>query len=237
MLGALLFSLSIFIFIIIAAYFLIKSRVKECLKTYESKISKCRNIKNKPLMVIGPSGSGKDTLMNKLITKYPKKFTKCISYTTRLPRENEKEAINYHFISKQKFNELDQKGEIIGKFEKYDNMYGTSKKEIIQTLSTDRIVYFDYNIETAIKTFKEGKLEFNYIAILPPNIEILAKRLRDRATEDENSFKKRMDYAKNEIELIKNSEFINYIVINDVLEKSSIEFESNVKQLYPNFFI
>ncbi len=238
MLSILLFSLSIFLFIILAVFFLIRSRKRKSIERYESisEASKGSRINIKALMIIGPSGVGKDSFMEILIGKYPTIFAKCISYTTRSPRVNEKEGINYYYISKEKFNELDKKGDIIGKFEKYNNLYGTSKQIISQILGNDKIVYFDYNIETAIKTFEEGKLEFNYIAILPPSIEELRKRLRKRGTEDENAIQKRIDFAKKEVELINNCKFLNYVVINDKLDRSAIEFELKLKELYPLFF-
>ena len=187
-------------------------------------------------MIIGPSGVGKDTFMQKIINKYPNIFIKCVSSTTRLPRENEKEGINYYFINKEKFEEMDKNGEIIGKFEKYGNLYGTSKYQLEKISSNENIVYFDYNIETAIKTFKEKKVDFNYIALLPPDIKELEKRLRKRGTDNEDSIRKRIKYAQKEIELINESKFLNYVIKNDELEKSFNDFENGIKTLYFHLF-
>ena len=193
----------ILILIIYISYLCIKYSKN---KSIDENIQKTNHInskyKNKPLMIIGPSGVGKDTFMQKIINKYPNIFIKCVSSTTRLPRENEKEGINYFFISKEKFQNMDKNGEIIGKFEKYGNLYGTSKYQLEKISSSKNIVYFDYNIETAIKTFKEKKVDFNYIALLPPNIRELEKRLRKRGTDNEDSIRKRINYAQKEIELI-----------------------------------
>ena len=101
-------------------------------------------------------------------------------------------------------------------------------------LAKDEIIYFDYNIETAIKMFNEKKIEFNYIALLPPSIEELEKRLKNRNTDDEESIKKRIAYAKKEIELIKENKFINYVIVNDIFEKSFKEFENCFAKLYSN---
>ena len=227
----------ILILIIYASYLYIKY-VKN--KTINENIPKTNHIspknKNKPLMIIGPSGVGKDTFMNKIINKYPKIFIKCVSCTTRLPRENEKKGINYFFISKSKFEEMDKKGEIIGKFEKYGNLYGTSKYQLEKISSNENIVYFDYNIETAIKTFKEKKVDFNYIALLPPEINELEKRLRKRGTDNEDAIQKRINYAVKEIELINESKFLNFVINNGDLDRSFNEFEKCVKILYSHLF-
>ena len=227
----------ILILIIYISYLYIKY-IKN--KSIDENIQKTNHInsknKNKPLMIIGPSGVGKDTFMQKIINKYPNIFIKCVSSTTRLPRENEKEGINYYFINKEKFEEMDKNGEIIGKFEKYGNLYGTSKYQLEKISSNENIVYFDYNIETAIKTFKEKKVDFNYIALLPPDIKELEKRLRKRGTDNEDSIRKRINYAQKEIELINESKFLNYVIKNDELEKSFNDFENGIKTLYFHLF-
>lgn len=232
MISELFLSFLFVIIFILFIYFLIRTRTIERVERFEHK-----ERRTKPFMIIGPSGVGKDTLMRILINKYPTIFTKCVSCTTRAPREGEKEGINYYYITKERFYELEQSGDIIGRFEKYDNLYGTSRQEVDRNLDNDKIVYFDYNIETANNIFKEGNIEFNYIAILPPSIEELGNRLRMRNSEDESSLQQRLAYAKKEVELIKNSKFINYVIINDDIDRASSELESKVKVLYPNFFI
>ena len=131
---------------------------------------------------------------------------------------------------------MDKKGEIIGKFEKYGNLYGTSKNQLEKISSKENIVYFDYNIETAIKTFKEQKVDFNYIALLPPDINELEKRLRKRGTDNEEAIQKRINYAVKEIELINESKFLNFVINNGDLDKSFNEFEKCVKILYSHLF-
>ena len=222
--------------IVLFSFFYIKKKKNKIVQEYISKTEKTK-IKNKPLMIIGPSGVGKDTLRSMLIKKYPKHFIKCVSCTTRKPRKNEKNGINYYFISQQKFKELEKNGQIIGKFQKYDILYGTSKEVLNNTLTDDKIVYFDYNIETAINIFNENNIEFNYIAFLPPSIEELENRLIERGTESKDEIKKRMDYAKIEIDLINKSKFLNYIIKNDDLDNTFNEFEFCIKQLYKDLFI
>ena len=223
------------VLIIIFSIIYIKHKKKMLIQNY-LKNNKTRRFVNKPLMIIGPSGVGKDTFMQILIDKYPNLFIKCVSCTTRLPRKNEKDGINYYFISKEEFNELDEKAEIIGRFEKYNNLYGTSKEKLKNVLSNNKIVYFDYNIETAINTFNKKIIEFNYIALLPPSIQELENRLRNRKTEDEEAIQKRISYARKEIELINSSKFINFVIKNEDLVKACNEFELSIKKLYCHLF-
>ena len=229
-------SLLFLICVILISYTYIKYLKRKLFNKYISETDQRNNKNNKPLMIIGPSGVGKDTFMQKIISKYPNIFLKCVSCTTRSPRENEKDGVNYFFITKNKFEELDKKGEIIGKFEKYGNLYGTSKFTLDKISSREKIVYFDYNIETALKTFKQGKVDFNYIALLPPNIQELEKRLRERKTDSDDSINKRINYAKKEIQLINSSKFLNFVIINGDLDTSFNEFEKCVKILYAHLF-
>ena len=229
-------SLLFLICVILISYTYIKYLKRKLFNKYISETAQKNNKNNKPLMIIGPSGVGKDTFMQKIISKYPNIFLKCVSCTTRFPRENEKDGVNYFFITKNKFEELDKKGEIIGKFEKYGNLYGTSKFTLDKISSREKIVYFDYNIETAIKTFNQGKVDFNYIALLPPNIQELEKRLRERKTDSDDSINKRINYAKKEIQLINTSKFLNFVIINGDLDTSFNEFEKCVKILYAHLF-
>ena len=229
-------SLLFLICVILISYTYIKYLKRKLFNKYISETDQKNNKNNKPLMIIGPSGVGKDTFMQKIISKYPNIFLKCVSCTTRSPRENEKDGVNYFFITKNKFEELDKKGEIIGKFEKYGNLYGTSKFTLDKISSREKIVYFDYNIETALKTFKQGKVDFNYIALLPPNIQELEKRLRERKTDSDDSINKRINYAKKEIQLINTSKFLNFVIINGDLDTSFNEFEKCVKILYAHLF-
>ena len=231
-----LLSSLIILFLVLFSLYYIKLRNKKIIQSYLSQYSQEKNFKNKPLMILGPSGVGKDTFMQMIIDKYPEIFTKCVSCTTRPKRKNEKEGINYYFITKEKFNELDKNGQILGKFEKYGISYGTSKKILKDMLENDKIVYFDYNIETAIKTFNDKSIEFNYIALLPPTMKELADRLRKRGTDNEESIRKRLKYAQKEIELINESKFLNYVIINNELLLSFYEFEMCIKKLYCHFF-
>ena len=201
----------------------------------ENDFEKSKSV-NKPLMIIGPSGVGKDSIMSMFKKKYPNLITKCVSNTTRAKRDGEIEGVNYHYISKEKFAELESKNELFGIFKNYDNCYGVSKTVLKNTLTNSKIVYFDLNIKTAEEISKDDDLDFNYIALLPPNISELKNRLVKRNTENAQSLQKRLDYASIEIEKINNADFLNYKIVNKSLEETFNKFEKYVKDLYPRLF-
>ena len=191
---------------------------------------------NKPLMIIGPSGVGKDSIMSRFKEKYPNLIDKCVSYTTRAKRNGEIEGRNYYYISKEEFEELESKNELIGVFKHYGNCYGLSKSVLKNRLSNDKIVYLDFNITTAEETAKNSNLDINYIALLPPSIDILKDRLVKRNTEDAQKLQKRLEFAPIEIEKIKAAKFLNRKIINDNIDETFEEFEECVKELYPSLF-
>jgi len=86
--------------------------------------------KHKPIIIAGPSGVGKGTLIAKLTEKYPSSFGFSVSYTTRDPRPGEVDGVNYNFITKDKFKEMIEAGDFIEYFEVHTNFYGTAKQGI-----------------------------------------------------------------------------------------------------------
>ena len=84
----------------------------------------------RPIIVLGPSGVGKSTMINALTEKYPDKFGFSVSHTTRQPRAGEEHGVNYFFVTKDEFQAMTDANEFIEWFEVHGNMYGTSKAQI-----------------------------------------------------------------------------------------------------------
>lgn len=189
--------------------------------------------KNKVLVVVGPSGVGKDTLMNKLFERHPNNFQKAVTHTTRGMREGEEEGKNYYYVSKEEFEKLKDEGGFVETNFYNNNYYGTSKKELNKAAEIDKIMYFviDVNGATAIN---DQKIPANFIAFLPPSVEVLRERLSKRNTESEEVIKGRIETAEAEIPKIEGSAFFNYKIINDDMERAVNELEEKVKILYPN---
>ena len=188
--------------------------------------------KNKILIIVGPSGVGKDTLMQKVFDKHPGFFKKGVTHTSRKIREGEKEGFNYYYVTKEEFLKLDAEGGLVEHNFYNGNYYGLSKMELEKGLKGEKILYAIIDINGA-NSVHNLKIPANFIGILPPSEEILEKRLRGRGTESEEVIKGRLDIAKVEVKKIKETEFFNYRVINDDLNKAVLDMEEKLKTLYP----
>lgn len=171
------------------------------------------NNKGKLILFSGPSGVGKDTLLEVLYDKMPD-LIHSVSATTRKIRDNEVNGKDYYFISKEEFELMIQSGNIL-EYTKYgNNLYGTPKKPIDDWLKQGKTVILKIEVHGA-KQIKQLYKDSVAIFILPPSIDILEKRLRKRGTEDEEDLRKRMEIAISEIE--QSSEY-DYVIFNDNLD-------------------
>jgi guanylate kinase len=188
----------------------------------------------KPLLILGPSGVGKDTMINKLKEKYPNVFFKFPSYTTRKRRPDEIEGVHYFYISKKEFKDMESEGKLFGIME-YDNNYYASNKSKLKKFidSGDKIIILNYNIETANSIQKD--FDFNYVAILPPSEGELRERLINRGDKPED-IEIRMETSIKEIRKINEANYIKFRVVNNEINTCLAKLEKHIKELYPQFF-
>lgn len=173
-------------------------------------------MKNNGMLVVlsGPAGSGKDTVISELF-KSDFDITKSVSMTTRKPRDGETDGIDYIFVSEEDFLDAVENGELL-EYARYGvNYYGTPKGPVDKWLEDGHIVILKIDVEGA------GNIRKIYpdtvsIFIMPPSMQILEKRLRDRGSEDEEDVLRRLKIAFNEIERCRNE--YDYVVINDDLQ-------------------
>ena len=138
--------------------------------------------KNKVLVVVGPSGVGKDTLMQKVFDKHPNVFRKGVTHTSRKMRPGEKEGYNYYYVTEEEFLKLKEENKFV-EFNYYNkNYYGLSKMELENQSKGNKILYVIIDINGA-KNVNKANIPANYVAILPPDEETLEKRLKGRGTE------------------------------------------------------
>ena len=175
-----------------------------------------RNSTN-PLMLVlsSPSGAGKTTLSKK-IQESDNTFKVSVSHTTRKARPNELDGLDYHFVNKEKFQELIDKGSFYEYAKIFDNYYGTSKSSINQITDNGLNVLFDIDSQGAAQLSKYKNLNLLKIFILPPSIEELEKRLILRNQDDKNAIKRRLStYSKD----IVHSKNYDHVIVNDNIEK------------------
>ncbi|SHJ04274.1 guanylate kinase [Lutispora thermophila] len=165
------------------------------------------------IVISGPSAVGKGTICKELIKRNIENLEISISATTRKPRYNEVNGVNYHFISKETFESMVQQGEFLEYAQVYDNYYGTPKKYVIDRLSEGKDVILEIDIQGA-KQVRENYKEGIFIFIMPPSYKELKNRIMKRGTEAQKDIEKRMKCAYEEI---KQAEYYNYIVVNDDL--------------------
>ena len=186
---------------------------------------------NKPLMILGPSAVGKETMINRLQAKFPQIIYKLPSYTTRPMRNGEVEGVDYYFVTKEEFFKLKNEGKLFGIQEYNNNFYASNKSKLEEALENKaKVIILNYNIETANAV--KDDLDFNYVAILPPSESALRERLIKRGTKDEE-IEKRMEKSIKEIQLINEANYINYRLVNDIEEEAYNKLESHLKEIYP----
>ncbi len=165
------------------------------------------------IILSSPSGAGKTTLVKLLSEK--KNFSVSISHTTRSPRSNETDGIDYIFIDKVKFQKLIEENKFLEFAKVFDNYYGTSKKNIFSKLNEGNNVIFDIDWQGTEQIIKK-KLDYKVITIfiLPPSKKVLYERLSNRDMKDKLIVEERMKQFDKDILHWKN---YNYVVINDDL--------------------
>lgn len=176
------------------------------------------------LIVSGPSGSGKDTILKEVFKEIPEiKFS--ISSITRNMRDGEIEGEKYNFISVERFLEMIKNDELL-EYNKYlDNYYGTPRMPVENVLNNGGELIIEVDVNGAA-SIREKLPEAISVFIMPPSFDVLKNRLSGRGTESEELVNKRLNEALNEIS--RASEY-DYIVVNDVLDEAVSDLVSIIK--------
>ena len=173
------------------------------------------------IVMSGPSGVGKSTVIGQLLKKRTD-IHFSVSYTTRAPREGEKNGVNYNFVDRQEFERMIADNELLEYAEYVNNYYGTSLKVIEDNLAAGVDVLLDIEVQGAAKVRQRcpGAV---FIFIGPPSFEELSNRLHGRGTDSEEVIAGRLEKAKVELKEIPN---YDYLVINDEVSNAVHEIES-----------
>ncbi|ESW17610.1 hypothetical protein PHAVU_007G253800 [Phaseolus vulgaris] len=180
----------------------------------------------KPVVISGPSGVGKGTLISMLMKEFPSMFGFSVSHTTRAPRGMEKDGVHYHFTEKNVMEKEIKDGKFLEFASVHENLYGTSVEGVELVSDAGKRCILDIDVQGA-RSVRASALEAMFIFICPPSMDELEKRLRDRGTETEEQVLKRLRNAQAEIEQGTSSGIFDHILYNDNLK----ECYENLKKL------
>ena len=178
---------------------------------------------NRGLLVVlsGPSGSGKGTVLKQAMRSNPN-IEVSVSVTTRAPREGEIDGVNYYFLTPEAFQNLLAEDGLLEWAEFCGNFYGTPREKIEQRLNEGKDVVLEIEVQGAMKVraaFPDAVLVFN----LPPSFEELKNRLTGRQTEPPEVVEKRLNTAVGELSQAEN---YDYVIVNDNVEDAANAFLS-----------
>jgi guanylate kinase len=167
-------------------------------------------------VISAPSGSGKTTLVSKLIASFSDlRFS--VSYTTRAPRGAERDGVDYHFVTRDEFQEKIRKGELLEWAEVHGNLYGTSKPETEGIRAGGQDILLDIDVQGAAQVRKAAP-EAVTMFVMPPSFQILVERLRGRKQDSPEVIEARLAGARREIDRYR--EF-HYVLVNDDIEETA----------------
>ena len=173
-------------------------------------------------VVSGPSGAGKNSVINQVMAEIPK-LSYSVSYTTRPPRPHEVPGRDYHFVSKAEFERLIATGELVEHVQYLGDYYGTGQTQIEEVFARGEDVILNIDVNGAKTLRKRGLLRFSvvYVFLAPSSLDRLEARLRTRGTENEEEIAARLAVAARELATVP---LFDYLVIND-------EFAQAVEEL------
>jgi guanylate kinase len=176
------------------------------------------------LILSAPSGAGKTTLVRRLMARLPL-LAFSISATTRAPRGNEEDEVDYHFLSTEAFLERVDRGEVYpGRY------YGTLKSEVERLWSEGKVVVFDIDVVGGLNLKKQFGQDALALFVAPTSLEVLGQRLRNRGTETEEQIALRL--TKAQWELTQAPDF-DHILVNDDLDRATAEALEVIKAFDP----
>ncbi|MDE5886102.1 MAG: guanylate kinase [Muribaculaceae bacterium] len=184
-------------------------------------------MKGKIIILSAPSGTGKSTIISRLMEKPDLKLGFSVSATSRLPRGEEKDGKDYFFLTPEEFMQKVEEGKFVEWEEVYKGTcYGTLESEVERVTEAGSNLIMDVDVKGALSIKRRYGLNALSIFIMPPSVDVLESRLRNRATDSEETINKRL--AKAEYEMSFSGEF-DSVVVNDNLADAVNDVESKIR--------
>lgn len=168
------------------------------------------------LVLSSPSGAGKTTISRALL-KAEEDVVMSISVTTRQPRPGEADGRDYYFVSEKEFEQMVQRGDLLEHARVFDNYYGTPREHVEKELQAGHIILFDIDWQGTQQLKSNARDDLVSIFILPPSLEELERRLRDRGQDADDVVRKRMGRAADEMS---HWPEYDYVIVNRDVEES-----------------
>ena len=182
----------------------------------------------KVIIFSAPSGAGKSTVVGHLLGLYPQ-FEFSISATSRAPRGTEQDGVEYYFIDADRFRELIAQDAFVEYEEVYENrFYGTLKSEVERIWSHGNVIVFDVDVKGGVSLKKYFGGAARSVLIVPPSMEILEQRLRNRGTDTEEAITERLAKAQWELDFATGK--FDVELVNDRLEDTFAKAEAIVDE-------
>jgi len=179
------------------------------------------------ITISAPSGSGKTTLCKALQEVQPE-IEWSISYTTREKRDIEEDGVDYHFISLDRFEDLIMKGHFVEWENVHGFYYGTTIISLTNALNKDKMLLLEMDVKGSMSIKKLYPDQTFSIFIIPPSIEHLRDRLKNRGTDSEKRIKIRLKRFQEEMEF---QNKFDYVMVNEDLELAKIELQNTINKL------
>merc|ERR1711925_29372 len=191
------------------------------------------------VIVCGPSGVGKGTLLKRLKDQHPGVFEVAVSHTSRAAREGEENGAHYHFVTRENFEDLINEGAFLEYADVHGNYYGTSLKAVENVANNGCICLLEIDFQGALLIQK--KTVCNSVFIDCPGkdatakVDVLRERLKGRGTENEKKIEKRLQTARTEFEFLDNNPtFFDHVINNDDVDNACKILESHFAGWYPS---
>jgi len=175
------------------------------------------------IVLSGPSGVGKGTVCRALLDRMPG-LAYSVSATTRPPRAGERHGVNYFFTTREEFEAMIARDELLEWAEYVGNYYGTPRKFVEETMARGRDVILEIDVQGALQV-KRRYPDGIFVFLLPPSLDELKNRIRTRGTEPEDVIRSRMEAAMEELKQIVH---YDYAVVNDRIEDAASRIEAIV---------
>ncbi len=184
-------------------------------------------MEQKIVILSAPSGSGKTTIIKHLMAQIPE-LSFSISATSRAPRGNEKNGVDYYFLDSEDFRKKISQDEFLEWEEVYPGTYyGTLKSEVQRIANEGKVAVFDVDVEGGTNIKKQYDKNALAIFIKAPSLQVLEERLRSRGTDSEETIRKRVAKAEKELGY---APFFDIIIVNSNLKKACTDAEFIVRQ-------